>query len=115
MKKGLLGGSLRVVHQEQPRGGPFQCCTLVWISVASVSRDLRRPGPHAWLTRLLDAGETHALTRPAAQRYAAIATELIVVAGRPSLPFSAAHLDRTPSSWPTTAKRPRRNQWARGA
>ena len=37
MKKGLLGGSLRVVHQEQPRGGPFQCCTLVWISVASVS------------------------------------------------------------------------------
>lgn len=28
MKKALLGGSLRVVHQELPRGGPFQCCTL---------------------------------------------------------------------------------------
>ena len=37
MKKGLLGGSLRVAHQEQPRGGPFQCCTLVWISAASGS------------------------------------------------------------------------------
>ena len=37
MKKGLLGGSLRVVHQEQPRGGPFQCCMLVWISAASGS------------------------------------------------------------------------------
>jgi hypothetical protein len=37
MKKGLPGDTLRLVDWELSRGGPFRCCTPVWISAASVS------------------------------------------------------------------------------
>src|SRR6266511_482867 len=37
MKKGLPGDRLRFVTGSYRRGGPFRCCTPVWISVASVS------------------------------------------------------------------------------
>jgi streptomycin 6-kinase len=30
MKEGLLGGTLRVFTEKRGRGGPSQCCTLVW-------------------------------------------------------------------------------------
>src|SRR5436305_13449131 len=37
MKKGLPGDRLRLVDRELSRGGPFRCCTPVWVSAASVS------------------------------------------------------------------------------
>jgi hypothetical protein len=36
MKKGLPGDTLQLVDWELSRGGPFRCCTPVWISAASV-------------------------------------------------------------------------------
>src|SRR5947208_3753063 len=37
MKKGLPSDRLQLVDWELSRGGPFRCCTPVWISAASVS------------------------------------------------------------------------------
>src|SRR4051794_12776576 len=37
MKEGLLGGTLHVFTVKRAGGGPFTCCTLDWISVASAS------------------------------------------------------------------------------
>ena len=37
MKKGHPSGRLRLDHWKPARGGPLQCCTSVWISVASAS------------------------------------------------------------------------------
>jgi hypothetical protein len=31
MKRGLLGGNLRIVTSGAPRGGPLPCCTQDWI------------------------------------------------------------------------------------
>jgi hypothetical protein len=31
MKRGLLGGNLRIVTSGAPRGGPWPCCTQGWI------------------------------------------------------------------------------------
>ena len=31
MKEGLLGGTLCVSSKSDRKGGPLQCCTLVWI------------------------------------------------------------------------------------
>jgi hypothetical protein len=54
MEKGLPGDRLRLVVWSYRRGGPFRCCTPVWISVASVSwvlAELARPDlvPAIWL------------------------------------------------------------------
>src|SRR6266540_446378 len=40
MKKGLPGDRLQLVDWELSRGGPFRCCTPVWISAASVSTSI---------------------------------------------------------------------------
>src|SRR6266545_2345610 len=40
MKKGLPSDRLQLVDWELSRGGPFRCCTPVWISAASVSTSI---------------------------------------------------------------------------
>jgi hypothetical protein len=35
MKRGLLGGNLRIVTSGAPRGGPLPCCTQGWIDRAT--------------------------------------------------------------------------------
>src|SRR5207248_3410814 len=43
MKKGLPSDRLQLVDWELSRGGPFRCCTPVWISAASARlRDQRQ-------------------------------------------------------------------------